>query len=97
MAARPPAAKLHSHEDRACEPGQLAPISGIYHVVHDGHRQDHEVVAIRGEEFPLCRICQGNVQFHIAKVASHMTHDRDLAGSVFMIKAKRRAASKRTG
>ncbi|HUI84875.1 MAG TPA: hypothetical protein VL240_11660 [Candidatus Binatia bacterium] len=58
----------------------MVPISGIYGVVHDFHRAEHEVLAIRGEEFPLCRVCKGEVRFHVIRVLPHVTHDFDLAG-----------------
>ena len=32
-------------------PGQMVPISGVYTVVHQSHREEHQVIAIRGEEF----------------------------------------------
>jgi hypothetical protein len=84
------------HKDRAYRPGQLAPISGIYTVAHLRHRSAHDVVAIRGEEFPPCRVCQGAVRFYISHVASHMTHDLDLAGLLTMEAPKSRArAAKR--
>jgi hypothetical protein len=85
--------------DRAYRPGQLAPISGIYNVFHVRHRPLHEVVSIRGEEFPPCRVCGEAVRFYVAHVASHMTHDLDLTGllSVERQKGRARAAGKRAG
>ena len=67
-------------EIRAYKPGQMVPISGLYSVVHQMHRAKHEVLAIRGDEFPSCRICKGQVRFLVTKVIPHMTHDFDLAG-----------------
>lgn len=55
-------------------------MSGIYTAVHELHRQPHEVVAIRGEEFPPCRVCKDQVRFYIARPIPHMTHDFDLTG-----------------
>jgi len=69
-----------THEQRAYGPGEMVPISGIYTAVHLQHRAPHEVVAIRGEEFPVCRVCTTEVRFHIAQVLPHMTHDFDLTG-----------------
>jgi hypothetical protein len=65
---------------RAHKPGQLVPISGLYAVVHQNHRAEHEVVAIRGDEFPGCRVCKSEVRFYAAKVIPYITHDFDLAG-----------------
>ena len=80
---------------RGYRPGQLVPISGIYTVVHIGHRADHEVIAIRGEEFPPCRLCGSEVVFHPAQPTAHMTHDFDLAGPSVLVPKSR--AAKRGG
>jgi len=58
----------------------MVPISGLYTVVHHNHRAEHEVLAIRGDEFPACRVCQGEVRFYVVEVFPHITHDFDLAG-----------------
>ena len=58
----------------------MVPISGLYQVVHEGHRSEHQVLAIRGDEFPFCRICRGNVRFYVVRVIPYITHDFDLAG-----------------
>lgn len=79
----------------AYKPGQLVPISGIYTVVHIAHRPDHEVVAIRGEEFPACRVCRVSVSFYPTQPITHMTHDFDLAGPGFQILRGRAKAAKR--
>ena len=65
---------------QAFRPGQLTPISGVYTAVHAFHRAAHEILAIRGEEFPSCRTCLDKVRFYVVQVAPHMTHDLDLAG-----------------
>ena len=74
MAARPARGKT------LYAPGDFAPVTGIYAVVHSAHRPEHRVVAIRGEHFPPCRQCSGNVRFYVIERVSHMTHDMDLAG-----------------
>jgi hypothetical protein len=82
----------------AYKSGQMVPISGIYTVVHIAHRPDHDVVAIRGEEFPACRVCRNNVTFYATHPITHMTHDFDLAGpAVQMPRAYARAAKKGVG
>ncbi len=68
------------HERRVYGPGEMVPISGVYTAVHLEHRPPHEVVAIRGEEFPECRVCKTEVRFQVTRVLPHMTHDFDLTG-----------------
>lgn len=65
---------------RHYKPGDIAPVSGIYAVIHERHRPPHEVLVIRGEEFPLCRTCQLDVVFEAIQTVEHLTHDLDLAG-----------------
>ncbi len=70
------------------------PTSGIYTAVHQQHREPHELVAIQGEEFPLCRLCKTEVRFHVVRLLPHMTHDFDLAGpNPRTLKRKAKAAS----
>jgi len=78
---------------RAYQPGHLVPVSGIYTVVHRRHRSDHEVLAIRGEEFPTCRVCQEDVKFYILQVIPHVTHDFDLTGPLFRMPQRKAKAA----
>jgi hypothetical protein len=74
---------MRSSEDRerhAYKPGDAVPTSGIYTAVHQQHRAAHEVVAVQGEEFPVCRQCRTAVRFYITRLLPHMTHDFDFAG-----------------
>ncbi|MGC2109022.1 MAG: hypothetical protein WA655_05855 [Candidatus Korobacteraceae bacterium] len=85
-------------EGRAYKPGQIVPISGVYTVVHERHREQHEVVAIRGDEFPACRVCKADVRFYVARVVPHVTHDFDLTGpGPAVLKARGKAASEDSG
>src|SRR5689334_22189787 len=62
-------------------PGSIAPITAVYCVRHgSGHRSEHEVIVIRGEDFPPCRQCRGKVEFEVVHPASHITHELDFAG-----------------
>ena len=77
------------------KPGQIVPISGIYTAVHELHRQEHDVIAIRGEEFPPCRVCKDDVRFYVASPVPHMMHDFDLTGPVTrVIRHRAKAANK---
>ena len=84
-----------SQTARPYKPGEMVPVSGIYSVVHERHREPHDALAIRGDEFPLCRVCRDRVRFHVAHVLPHVTHDFDLTGPApNMLKARAKAASK---
>jgi len=67
---------------RTYKPGDVVPVSGMYRVLHgpEHGRDSHVVVAIRGEQFPPCRVCRQQVSFTIQRQASHCTHDWDFAG-----------------
>jgi hypothetical protein len=43
--------------------GERIPASGIYVVHHDQHRLPQEVTLLRGESFPPCSRCSGEVRF----------------------------------
>jgi hypothetical protein len=58
----------------------MAPISGVYLVVHDLHRGSHEALIVRGEVLPACRVCRLDVRFRVVEAVSHLTHDWDFAG-----------------
>jgi len=85
------------HKDRPqfYRPGQAVPVSGIYIAVHYQHRAQHEVVAIRGEEFPPCRVCKEEVRFYVARSVPHMTHDFDLTGPSSELTNERAKAAKK--
>ena len=61
-------------------PGDQAPESGIYRVVHDGHRSPHPVCVIKGDVFPSCRHCRQRVRYEKWMDAEYLTHDWDLTG-----------------
>jgi hypothetical protein len=47
--------------------------SGIYRVVHDGHRLPHEVTLLRGQLFPKCIKCDALVYFELIRGAPDIT------------------------
>ena len=83
-------------EIRAYKPGQMVPVSGLYSVIHQDHRSEHQVVAIRGDEFPSCRVCKGEVRFYVVTVIPYLTHDFDLAGPRLQV-SRGRAKAANTG
>ena len=77
----PPGAFLHH-----CVPGQRAPVSGLYRVHHlRPHRGDHNVVILRAEELPACRLCRAHVQYVIEREALYITDDFDFVAPVAVI------------
>jgi len=65
--------------------GQMARETGLYLVVHQEHRTDHEAIVIRGEELPHCRTCKDAVQFYLERQVSHIMHDWDFSGPSFKL------------
>ena len=60
------------------KPGETVPESGIYEVIHEGdHRQAHDAVMIRGNQFPGCEVCDQSVRFRIVRTAPYIFQDQD--------------------
>ena len=57
--------------------GELAPVSGIYSVVHAGHRVEHRAVVLRNEMFPQCAICGAAVYFRLLVSEVRLIEDQD--------------------
>ncbi len=74
-----------AHSSDLLSPGEFARVSGIYEAVHVKHRPDHEVLVIRGEEFPCCRTCTNSVRFRLVAPVDHVTHDWDFAGPALRV------------
>ena len=79
------------------KPGDNAPVSGIYTAVHEVHRTQHEILAIRGEQFPSCRGCKDQVRFYLTAPVTHMTHDFDLTGPTGRTSQRSARAAKSSG
>ena len=57
--------------------GELAPVSGIYAVIHTGHRDEHRAVILRDEMFPQCAICGAAVYFRLMMSEVRLIEDQD--------------------
>ena len=70
--------------------GETVPVSGMYRAIHLGHRGPHNVIAVKGELFPVCRTCGASVQLELLHTAQHVTHDWDFAGpNLTLVKRKK--------
>jgi hypothetical protein len=63
--------------EKVYRPGDVAPQSGVYRVVHDGHRSDHEVSFFKDEMFPSCLRCGPAVGFVLLRTAGTIHDDID--------------------
>jgi hypothetical protein len=70
-----------------CVPGETVRITGVYDVLHFGHRPPHQVFLWQNEIFPRCRQCESNVIFKFVRgaihpICDHISTDQDFAGGV---------------
>jgi hypothetical protein len=63
------------------KPGEEAPVSGVYVVVHAGHRSDHQATLLQGESFPSCSVCGDQVRFRISHTALAIREDTDFSST----------------
>ena len=64
------------------KPGDKAPVSGIYEVIHDKvdgreHALPHQVIAIAGTTFPGCRVCREHVRFRVIRAVERVQAHSD--------------------
>lgn len=59
------------------KPGEKAPQSGIYKVLHYQHRLYHEVTILAGQSLPSCRRCGQEVRFQLVSSAVPVEDDAD--------------------
>ncbi len=57
--------------------GDIVPQSGIYRVVHEGHRLPHLVTLLAGEKFPRCSRCDDKVHFEVVQTVPHLDEVRE--------------------
>ena len=63
--------------EQVYSPGEAVPQTGVYRVVHDGHRTEHEATLLNGGNFPHCVHCGESVRFCLVRAAAHIQGDRD--------------------
>lgn len=62
------------------KPGDKVPSSGVYRVLHNGHRDQHEATLREGEQFPTCTVCEQHVRFQLVQSARLIDRDADFVG-----------------
>jgi hypothetical protein len=63
--------------EHAYKPSEAVPVSGVYRVEHNGHRETHDATLLQGEVFPACAICESGVRFTLKHRAHNIRHDKD--------------------
>jgi hypothetical protein len=66
-------------------PGHHVCITGIYDVLHSGHRPPHQVWLRVEEKFPRCRQCGSKVSFKFVRRVSEPTCDHIIADPDFLV------------
>jgi hypothetical protein len=64
-------------ERTSYRPGDLAPNSGVYRVVHHAHRLPHDVTIERETVLPECARCGDHVRFAYLEPAAFVRDDYD--------------------
>ena len=65
--------------EKAHKPSEAVPVSGVYRVEHDGHRDAHEATLLQGKVFPSCALCNDRVRFILKHRANDIRGDNDFA------------------
>lgn len=63
--------------EHAYRPSEAVPVSGVYRVEHNGHRDGHEATLLQGEVFPSCAVCRDHVRFVLKHRANNIRDDND--------------------
>ncbi len=66
-----------SKAEQVFRPGEVVPESGVYTVVHDGHRERHPATIFQGGRFPQCARCGNAVRFVLSRPAALISEDAD--------------------
>jgi len=76
-------------------PGERVPTTGIYTATHYQHRLPHQVFAVEGDQFPMCRRCGGRARFALLQAASYIETDRDFSKGSKSVKVSKAHAGHR--
>jgi hypothetical protein len=68
-----------------CRVGETIVQSGIYRVLHAGHRVSHYVVLVSGQSFPRCARCGDQVRFELFEATSDIKNDPDFRVRLYEI------------
>jgi hypothetical protein len=63
------------------QPGEEAPVSGVYVVVHAEHRLEHQATLLQGEAFASCSVCSDQVRFRITHTALAIREASDFSST----------------
>ena len=66
-----------SKAEQIFKSGDEVPESGVYTVIHEGHRSSHAATAFKGERFPPCAQCGSQVRFMLVRPATLISEDSD--------------------
>jgi len=62
-------------------PGDLAPQSGIYEVMHNNcPSRELQMIFVAGQSLPPCPRCRSQVRFQLQRAIPHISQDRDFKG-----------------
>jgi hypothetical protein len=67
--------------EREYAPGDRVPRTGLYRVVHVGHRLSHKGLLDEGDRFPSCKHCDDGVRFILYMRTQHLKSDYDFGGA----------------
>lgn len=65
--------------------GETIVQSGVYRVLHTGHRVSHYVVLLAGESFPRCARCGDQVRFELFEATTDLKSDPDFRVRLYEI------------
>jgi hypothetical protein len=70
-----------SQAEQVFKPGDDVPVSGVYTVRHNLHRENHPATIFKGERFPACARCGAAVRFVLFRRAARIAEDSDFTAA----------------